>query len=262
VKRAYRWLVRDYEYEHASVRLRFFRVTAWSGELHGREQQAFAWQVPGALSVTPMLPANAPILAALSLPSVYGVSNAEELGVEGFLVRLEAALEGGLRLLQVREKASSSAAVHDLTAKATDLVHRYGARVLVSGDLALARSVGADGVHWPARDLMRAVGRPECELVGASCHDAHELARAAALRLDFVVLGAVAPTPSHPGAQPLGWHAFSQRVADYPLPVYAIGGMRMHDMEAAWRAGAHGIASMRDVWRCAGEAGDGGRKAE
>jgi 8-oxo-dGTP diphosphatase len=68
VERAYPWLTRDYDYAHAAVRLRFHRVLAWSGELHGRENQRFEWQRPGAVAVEPMLPANGPILKALTLP--------------------------------------------------------------------------------------------------------------------------------------------------------------------------------------------------
>ena len=67
VETAYPWLTRDYDYAHAAVRLRFFRVVSWSGNLHGRESQRFAWQLPDAISVDPLLPANAPILRALRL---------------------------------------------------------------------------------------------------------------------------------------------------------------------------------------------------
>src|SRR3954468_1575974 len=104
VGRAYPWITREYDYEHAAVRLRFFRVTGWSGELHGRENQRFAWQRTDALDVAPLLPANGPILRSLELPAIYGVTNAAETGVELFLSRLEAALARGLRLVQVREK--------------------------------------------------------------------------------------------------------------------------------------------------------------
>jgi len=65
VERAYPWLTRDYDYAHAAVRLRFFRVVRWSGTPHGRENQQFEWQRPGAVAVAPVLPANGPILRAL-----------------------------------------------------------------------------------------------------------------------------------------------------------------------------------------------------
>jgi len=249
----YPWITRDYEYEHAAVRLRFFRVTGWRGELHGKEQQHFAWQRVGALDVAPVLPANGPILASLALPPVYAISNALELGAEVFLQRLEGALARGLRLVQLRDKELAKAARAELARRTVELAHRHGARVLVNGDAAFAAAVGADGVHWMSARLMAADHRPETGLVAASCHDAGELQRAVDLGLDFVVLGPVNATPSHPGSPTLGWERCAALIADYPLPVYALGGMRQNDVERAWQAGAQGIASMRDVWALRGQ---------
>lgn len=248
VVQAYPWLTRDYDYEHAAVRLRFFRITQWHGEPHGREAQQLAWQSAGALSVSPMLPANGPVLRALALPPVYGISNAAELGVPGFLRRLETQLDSGLRLLQIREKQLPAAELTALAMQAVKLAHRGGACVLVNGDTELALRSGADGVHLTAGQLMRIASRPALPWVGASCHDAPELARAAQLGVDFVVLGPLRATPSHPGARTLGWEEFSRLVADYSLPVYALGGLRMADLGTAWQAGAHGIGMMRGAW--------------
>jgi hypothetical protein len=89
--------------------------------------------------------------------------------------------------------------------EATRLAHAHGARVLVNGDLALARHVGADGVHLPCAQLMQLAERPDLPLVAASCHNPPELARAAALELDFAVLGPVKESLSHPGVAGLGW---------------------------------------------------------
>ena len=96
------WLTQRYTYPHADVELDFFRVFDWDGELHGRDGQAIAWQVPGAFDVAPLLPANTAVLRALLLPSVYGISMAEEQGDAAFLAAAQVALEGGLRLIQLR----------------------------------------------------------------------------------------------------------------------------------------------------------------
>lgn len=248
VESAYPWLTRDYDYAHAAVRLRFFRVVKWSGTLHGRENQRFAWQSPAAIEVGPLLPANAPILRALKLPPVYAISNASGLGTQEFLRRLEQALARGLKLLQVREKQLPADELRRLAGEAVRLAHASGARVLVNGDIELTRKVGADGVHLTAAQLGQLARRPALELVGASCHDAAELARAQALGADFVVLGPVLPTPSHPGAAGMGWEKFAALLRDYALPVYALGGLRPPDLETAWRCGAHGISMMRGAW--------------
>jgi 8-oxo-dGTP diphosphatase len=108
VQQAYPWIVRRHAYEHATVDLNFFRVTRFEGEPHGRENQAFVWQRIGALTVGPMLPANGPILAALALPAVYGITNAAEGGCGLALRQIRAALAQGLRLVQVREPGMSA----------------------------------------------------------------------------------------------------------------------------------------------------------
>jgi 8-oxo-dGTP diphosphatase len=249
VERAYPWITRDYDYAHAAVRLRFFRVVAWRGTLHGREGQAFAWQSLDELTVSPLLPANGPVLRALDLPAVYGISNAAALGTGEFLRRAERALAGGLRLLQLREKTLSFAVQRDLGRSLMTLARRYGARVLINGEVELARELGAHGVHLSAAQLARLGARPDIDLVGASCHGQAELERAARLGVDFVVLGSVLPTPSHPDTAPLGWERLQILIRDYSLPVYALGGMRQTDVITAWQMGAHGISMMRGAWQ-------------
>jgi 8-oxo-dGTP diphosphatase len=248
VRTAHPWLTRDYDYAHAAVRLRFFRVVEWSGPLHGRERQRFSWQLPHAVSVDPLLPANAPILRALRLPPVYGITRAQELGVPEFMRRLERALAGGLKLVQVREKGLAGEALRKFAAEVTAVAQARGARVLINGDAELARAVGADGVHLTAAQLVRVERRPALDLVGASCHDAAELAHARDLGADLAVLGPVAPTPTHPGAPGIGWERLAELVKDCPLPVYALGGLKAADLETAWRRGAHGISMMRGAW--------------
>jgi 8-oxo-dGTP diphosphatase len=246
VRSAYPWLTRDYDYAHAAVRLRFFRVTEWSGAPHGRENQRFTWQMPDAITVDPLLPANGPILRALGLPAEYAITNAGELGEREFLARLDRALARGLKLLQVREKSMSGTALLRFATEVARRAHAGGARVLVNADAELAKRAGADGVHLTAVQLEQP--RPAWGLIGASCHDAAELARAQVLGADFAVLGPVAPTPSHPGATGLGWGLLAALLRDCPLPVYALGGMKATDLDAARRCGAHGISMMRGAW--------------
>ena len=248
VRRAWPWLTRVFTYPHATVRLNFFRVTEWEGEPRPREGQDLAWQRLGDPLLEPMLPANAPIIASLSLPAEYAVSASQSLGEEGFLRRLETRLEKGLRLVQLREKQLPRNALLELAKKVCGLAHRYGARVLVNGDAGLATEAGADGVHFTAQNLMGLQARPRGLLAGASCHDAAELARAMELDFDLAVLGPVKATPSHPGAPALGWDRFAQIARGATLPVYAIGGLAPIDVEDAWRAGAHGIAMISAAW--------------
>ncbi len=248
VERAYPWITRDYDYPHAAVRLRFFRVTGWHGEPHGKEAQSFAWESARDVSVSPLLPANGPVLSALELPTVYGITNAGAIGAAEFSRRLEAALNNGLRLIQVREKGFGRSELRELAIRTIAAARRHGARVLINTDAALASDLGADGVHLTSAQLGELGTRPPLRLVGASCHDAPELERALMLGADFVVLGPVLPTASHAGLPGTGWAHFAGLIRDYPLPVFAIGGMRPEHMAQAWQVGAHGVAMMRGAW--------------
>jgi len=241
VTRAYPWVTRVYTYPHATVRLNFFRVTEWRGEPHPREEQQILWQRIDEPVAEPMLPANAPVLRSLALPLEYAITDAQTYGMDGQLARMEARLKQGLRLIQVRDKDFPDRPA--LIRKASELAHRHGARVLVNGGPA-----AADGVHLPAAQLMQLKERPAAELVAASCHTREELERAITLQLDFAVLGPVRATASHPKTPPLGWERFAQIAHGVPMPVYAIGGLRRVDLDAARSAGAHGLAMIRGSW--------------
>ncbi len=248
VDAAFPWLTYEHRYPQMAVRLHFFRVLAWHGTPQGREGQRVSWQNPAALQVGPLLPANARVLQSLGLPPVYAITNARRYGVTEFMARLERALDRGVRLLQVREPDMSAEQLAEFVRHVVGLAHARGARVLVNGDAAIAERAGADGMHLPARELMQLGAAPTAPLWAASCHDAAELARAAELGASFVVLSPVLPTPSHPGAPGMGWERFAQLVRDYPLPVYALGGMKRELLATAMRHGAHGVSLLSGIW--------------
>lgn len=243
VRTAYPWITRLHVYAHATVRLKFFRVVDWQGEPHPREKQAFIWQRIDAPMASPMLPANAPVLASLALPQEYAITDAERIGAQASLTTMERRLKQDLRLIQVRDKNLSNRT--EFAKDAVGLAHRYGARVLVNGD---AAGMDADGVHYTAKQLMALRERPKDGFAAASCHTREELERAMQLALDFVVLGPVKETASHAGAAILGWDGFAAMARGASIPVYAIGGLKSTDLKPAWRAGAHGVAMIRGSW--------------
>ncbi len=242
------WITFVYAYPEKSVRLHFFRVSRWHGTAYGREGQRLAWERPEALSVSPLLPANEKVLRALNLPPLYAITQAGKYGVEEFMDRLKAALEGGVRLIQVREREMSSEQLTRFAQRVVEVAHAYGARVLVNGDATVAKRAGADGVHLQGHQLMQLEAPPPTGIWAASCHDARELERAAVLGASFVVLSPVLPTASHPGEPGIGWEQFAALIRDYPLPVYALGGMKPALLDTAMQHGAHGIALLSGIW--------------
>lgn len=261
------WFTFMMHYTHATVRLHCWRVTAWHDEMRGMEGQHFAWQraedlSKSALSVAPTLPGCVPIFKALMLPPVYAITNTSEMGVEAYLQNLrtfsgenasklpsnnEFQLKNRVKMIQVREKAMSRDALSTFATEVIAIARENDMKVLVNSDIALAETLGADGVHLTAAQLVTLDARPSLPLVGASVHSRAELERAAELKCDFAVLGAVNATPSHPGQAPMGWAKFTETVIASPIPCYAIGGLRISDLETAMAQGAHGIAMQRGV---------------
>lgn len=249
------WLVREFDYPHALVRLHFCRVFEWRGELHAREQQGFGF-FPLAALPTPLLPATIPVLRGLELPAMYAISAARNLGVDEFLRRLEAALARGLRLVQLREPELGEREVERLFAEMQAMTRAAGARLMVNSRHPAGLWERADGVHLTSRHLRETHARPSLPWVGASVHTAGELRHAGHLALDYAVLGPAQITASHPGQPPLGWTEFERLAAVTELPVYAIGGLEAQTLPLAMACGAHGIALLSAAWR-AGQCFDG-----
>ncbi|MCP2040739.1 8-oxo-dGTP diphosphatase [Neisseria sp. HSC-16F19] len=88
VTRATPWLTAHHHYEHAHVRLRFFRIAAadWHGDVQAKEGQAWAWQHPGDYTVSPMLPANTALLKALAVPTRLSGSLQHGLSAPGWRI--------------------------------------------------------------------------------------------------------------------------------------------------------------------------------
>ena len=248
VTQATPWLVRQFDYAKLRVVLSFFRVTAWQGEPQPREGQTFSWQSAHNIQVAPVLAANTPIIHALTLPPILGITQAGDSS-EGFLPKLDHALAHGLKLIQVREKQLSNAALAAFSQTVVARAHAADARVIINADIALAQRINADGVQLTATQLRETSTRPDLALVGASCHNTAELDLAEQLGCDYALLSPVLPTASHPGAPALGWAQFASLAGNRSIPIYALGGLCANDLSLAQQHGAHGIALLRGAWQ-------------
>lgn len=240
------WIIREFVYPHAHVRIRFFRVRTWRGEIRPLEHTGIVWQAVGEPpEVHPVLPANGPILKGLALPTTYAITCAEAHGGDGEMARLDAALDAGCRLFQIRDKELPPEARREFARRFVARAHAADALVVVNGDSELAREVNADGVHLTAAQLGALAARPDFPWVGASVHDERELDAAIRLGVDFAVLGPVFPTATHPDAPTLGWSRFAEAAARSAIPLFALGGVRPGMKDIAQENGAHGVACMR-----------------
>ena len=277
------------------------RQVQFTGTPKGLDGQALVWSPPEKLARYPMPPADRPVVAALLQPDRYLVTPEPGEDDHAWLHGLARALEDGVRRVQLRARTTGPARWVRLAEQAAALCREAGAEVLVNGDAALARQLGA-GLHLratqlqqraaaqaggdrPRRDAGRGQGpiqqqsahpleggrgqgplqeespqpskgtrergappHGEPRPLAASCHGLDDLLHAQALDCDFVVLGPVMPTASHPGAPGLGWDAFAQAREHASLPIYALGGLQPGDLSTARAHGAQGIAAIRGLW--------------
>lgn len=135
----------------------------------------------------------------------------------------------------------------ELATALSDVCARRELVFLVAADADLARTVGADGVHFPEGmvDQLRAIrkGAPDMMLTAAA-HDGAALRRAHDAGADAALLSPVFPTASHPGAPFLGIDAFRALVLDSPLPVYALGGIDRHTVHQLAGLPIAGVAAI------------------
>lgn len=241
-------------YPDKRLLLEVWSVGAFHGEPRACEGQALRWVAPAALNDLSFPAANAPIVTAVQLPDRYLITPEPGPDAAPFLATLERAVDrDGIRLLQLRAHSLGAMAYAELAIRVSERLRGSGVEILLNAPPALAAELGL-GVHLTAARLRALARRPllpaGCR-VAASCHDAAELQQAAALGLDFAVLGPVFATGTHPGASVLGFDRFSQLAREAPLPVFALGGLSAAQIVPARQHGAQGVAAIRGLWPAA-----------
>lgn len=246
------WVSYVHHYPTTTVRLHFCRVTEWVGQPTGLEKQQLKWvDIANATALPDLLPATHPPLRWLQLPDRYLISPGDnETGAQVFLNRLDRALTSGVRLVQWREPGWHGPSMQKAFESVLARSHEAGAKVLINSAHDQALWPMANGVHFRTADARAHQTRPESlanHLVAISAHNETDLDLARSFGADFVVLGPVLPTASHPGAPTLGWDAFERLQQHAGMPVFAIGGQTTTMLDEAKSRGAHGIAGIRQL---------------
>lgn len=174
------------------------------------------------------------------------VSDRRQLGPRGLAGLAAAAAAVGVDFFQLREKDLSAAALVALAGELVAAVRGTSTRLLVNGRPDIALIVGARGVHLPEEGLPPGQVKAAFPslLVGVSCHSLSAARRAAEEGADFVMFGPVFKTP---GKEERAWgtRALAEVVAAVPVPVHAIGGIGMSNVDQVWRTGCAGVAAIR-----------------
>jgi len=249
VRHAYRLLRFSHHYPEREVELDVWRVTAWEGVAASQEGQHLAWVLPEELYDWQLLPADEPIVAALKLPPLMLVTPDPEREA-AFLEKLQRSLRAGVDLVQLRAPGMETERFDNLALAVAEMCRGHGARLILNTSPEQARMLHAYGLHLSQRRL-RSLDPKDWDgslRLGISCHSAEEMSTALGYTPDYLCLGPVLESATHPGVAPLGWSAFATLAAMSPVPIYAIGGLAPKNLETARVHGAHGIAAIRSLW--------------
>jgi thiamine-phosphate pyrophosphorylase len=171
------------------------------------------------------------------------------------LARVRAALRGGARIVQYRDKSGDAARRRTIASSLRALTREFDALLIVNDSLSLALDVEADGVHLGGEDGDLAAARAALsgKILGASCYADFERARAAARAgADYVAFGAVFTSPTKPCAARADLSLFARCRAELGLPVCAIGGITRDNAAAIVAAGADMLAVISDLFQTDG----------
>jgi thiamine-phosphate pyrophosphorylase len=161
---------------------------------------------------------------------------------------LRAALNGGVDIVQLREKLLDRATIGRSAQTFRRLCDTYSALFIVNDDPHLARACDADGVHvgqedMAAEDARAVVGADR--LIGLSTHSREQLEGAAGV--DYVSVGPVWATPTKEGRPAVGLELVSFAAANARVPFFAIGGIDEDNVAEVVAAGADRLAVVRAI---------------
>lgn len=165
--------------------------------------------------------------------------------------QVRAALQGGVRAVQLREKDLPAASLYPLAIALRALTCEFGAQLFINDRIDVALAVAADGVHLGGHSLPVAAARkllgPK-RLIGVSTHRLDEVHAAARDGADFVTFGPIYPTPSKlPLGAPLGLELLRQAAIAPPLPLFALGGISPAVLPELRAAGCTRIAAIAAI---------------
>jgi thiamine-phosphate pyrophosphorylase len=170
--------------------------------------------------------------------------------VENLFSVVEAALEGGLTLVQYRDKTSDDLTRIRTAEKLKQLCHRYNALLIINDRVDLALAVDADGVHLGQEDLPISLARQllgSQRIIGRSTKNPAEMQQAIQEGADYIGVGPVYETPTKAGRAAAGLDYVRYAVKHATLPWFAIGGISAESLADVLTNGAERVAVVRAI---------------
>ncbi len=164
------------------------------------------------------------------------------------LVQVQAALKGGVRIVQYRDKTGQNVHMYRTAMELRRITAAAGVKLIINDQADLAMAVGADGVHIGQEDMpieaLRAI-LPSGMLIGLSTHSREQALDAVARGADYIGCGPLFATPTKADYQPVGLELLAWVLGHVDLPVVAIGGIDMTNISQLAALGARNVAMVR-----------------
>jgi thiamine-phosphate pyrophosphorylase len=189
------------------------------------------------------------VSARRPLPRLHAITDAGVLALADLGVRAAALAAGGSAVaLHARDRGATTRALVAAAERLAALARPPEAAVFVNGRPDVAAAIGATGVQLGRSDLSpRDAGRVFPHgWIGRSVHSVEEASAARDEGADYLMVGTIYPTPSHPGRQ--AGLPLVEACAGLGLPVIAIGGVTVERVPELLGAGAYGVAAIRALW--------------
>ncbi len=187
----------------------------------------------------------------MTLPSpLYVILDREAARGRDLLPLLDAILDGGCRMVQLRDKHAPLAELYPVARTVRERCRQVGALFIVNDRADLALAVDADGLHVGQDDLPAAAARRIVRpgmIVGVSTHDARQARQALADGADYVAVGSMFPTATKSGFQLVGPGLLQTLRPEIPVPLVGIGGITEDNAREVIAAGADAVAVISAV---------------
>ena len=176
----------------------------------------------------------------------------DEADTDLLVAKVEAALQGGISVLQYRNKLANHKLQTQQVRAILPLCRQYEVPLIINDSVKLCLTLDADGVHIGADDgnlkeIRARVGKDK--IIGASCYNRFDLALAAQQAgADYVAFGACFASTTKPKAPVANLNLFSQARAQLTLPAVAIGGINLDNAIQVIGAGAHSLAVINAIF--------------
>lgn len=159
--------------------------------------------------------------------------------------KVEAAIQGGVTLVQLREKAADSRQFLETALRVREVTDRYGIPLIINDRIDIALACNAAGVHLGQQDIPCKIAReilgPD-KLIGVTAKTVEQAIQAERDGADYLGCGALFPSGAKPEAQPMTLSTLSEILASVHIPVTAIGGINAENVHLPVEAGTNGVA--------------------